>query len=178
MTPYLRMHEQFPRLARDRSIPLARQRRDRRMDSPEYDAPVRMCADDPSNTVRQPSTRGLHEKSSSSSSARRNLTSVQRSLPAGRRKVSEWARAQNAAGHRLEPRILEPDAPYPAAGSGGKDPAGSGAWPLTAFLFLQAEDLAEAATIAASHPAVRFGAMLEVRSWAPPVVLARASGGR
>jgi hypothetical protein len=76
-------------------------------------------------------------------------------------KVSAWARAQNAAGHRLEPRILAPP------GIGGD--ALLDAHPVTALLFLQADGLAEAARIAESHPAIDFGASVEVRPWAPPV---------
>ncbi len=79
--------------------------------------------------------------------------------------VSAWARAQNAAGHRLEPRILAPDTLRPGIGTeGARD-----THPVTALLFLQAGDLADAARIAESHPAVNFGASVEVRPWAPPV---------
>jgi hypothetical protein len=79
--------------------------------------------------------------------------------------VSAWARAQNAAGHRLEPRILAPDILRPGIGSDALHDAR----PVTALLFLQAGDLAEAARIAESHPAIHFGASVEVRPWAPPV---------
>ncbi len=61
-----------------------------------------------------------------------------------------WARLQNEAGHRLDPRIL------------------GGTGEITALLFLEARDLSEASTIAASHPAARYGAQVEVRSWGPP----------
>jgi hypothetical protein len=81
--------------------------------------------------------------------------------------VSAWARVQNAAGHQLEPRILAPDRLRPGADAGDADP-GWGNWPVTALLFLQATDLAQAARVAASHPACRFGAHVEVRPWAPP----------
>jgi len=80
--------------------------------------------------------------------------------------VSAWARAQNAAGHRLEPRILAPDMLRPSIGSDAERDA----HPVTALVFLQAGDLAEAARIAESHPAIHFGASVEVRPWAPPVV--------
>jgi len=83
--------------------------------------------------------------------------------------VAAWARSQNAAGHQLEPRILEPDV-LPRSGG-----AGAEARPVTALLFLQAGDLAQAAEIAESHPATRFGATVEVRPWASPVAPAAAA---
>lgn len=76
--------------------------------------------------------------------------------------VQAWAAGANAAGHKLEPRILAPDVVPATAG------AGEGAWPLTALLFLEAKNLEEAARVAAGHPAVRYGASLEVRPWNPP----------
>jgi hypothetical protein len=85
--------------------------------------------------------------------------------------VSAWARAQNAAGHRLEPRILAPDRTLP----GGGDDASHGAHPVTALLFLHAGDMVEAARIAASHPAIGFGASVEVRPWTPPAGSAPAA---
>ncbi|MBI2517036.1 MAG: hypothetical protein HYV95_08980 [Opitutae bacterium] len=88
--------------------------------------------------------------------------------------VSAWARVQNAAGHKLEPRILAPDGLRPWAADTAGEHAGFGEWPLTALLFLVARDLAEAAQVAASHPAKNFGAHVEVRPWAPPVLPAPA----
>lgn len=86
-------------------------------------------------------------------------------LAARQREVSAWAARVNADGHQLEPRILEPATVRPAPGPSG---AGEGAWPLTALLFLHAADLDEAARVAASHPAVQFGASVEVRAWQAP----------
>lgn len=88
--------------------------------------------------------------------------------------VSAWARVQNAAGHKLEPRILAPESARPGHGLPDADSVGFGDWPLTALLFLQARDLAEAAQIAALHPANHFGARIEVRPWAPPALPATA----
>jgi hypothetical protein len=48
-------------------------------------------------------------------------------------------------------------------------------WPITALLFLEAHDLNEAVQIAESHPALRYGANVEVRPWAPPVPAASAA---
>jgi len=75
-----------------------------------------------------------------------------------------WLRARNAAGRKLEPRILGPEAARP----GPQTRVEEGAWPVTALLFIQAADLADAAQVAASHPATRSGAEVEVRPWAPP----------
>ena len=79
--------------------------------------------------------------------------------------ISAWARAQNAAGHKLEPRTLAPETARPGVAA---SPETSGAWPLTALLFLEAHDLAEAAKVAASHPARDYNASVEVRPWSPP----------
>ena len=77
-----------------------------------------------------------------------------------------WARRVNGTGHQLEPRILTPE----SALRGPENPATRpDSWPVTALLFLQANDLNEAARIAESHPALRYGAAVEVRSWASPV---------
>jgi hypothetical protein len=94
----------------------------------------------------------------------RQFTEVE--LAQRQKDVSAWARTQNAAGHKLDPRILGPD----AVRSGETLPDGShaGAWPLTAILFLEAEDLATAARIAEAHPANHYGTNVEVRPWAPP----------
>ncbi len=48
------------------------------------------------------------------------------------------------------------------------DATGIDTWPITALLFLEARDLAEATTVAEEHPAVNYGANVEVRPWAPP----------
>jgi hypothetical protein len=75
-----------------------------------------------------------------------------------------WARGQNAAGHRLDPRILAPESEHRGPGNSSSD-----GWPVTALLFLEAHDLSEATQIAEAHPAIRYGSEIEVRPWAPPV---------
>jgi hypothetical protein len=75
-----------------------------------------------------------------------------------------WARRQNGAGHKLDPHILAPE----SAHRGPEITAPADAWPVTALLFLEAHDLSEAAQVAESHPALRYGANIEVRPWAPP----------
>jgi hypothetical protein len=84
--------------------------------------------------------------------------------------TSAWARGQNAAGHKLDPRILAPDTIRHGTDFLRGDRESSNAGSITALLFLEAADLAEAGKIAASHPALHFGANIEVRPWAPPVV--------
>ena len=76
-----------------------------------------------------------------------------------------WAEAQNAAGHALDPRILTAESER-LAPPGGTAP--SNEVPVTAILFLEARDLADAVAVARAHPALRFGASIEVRPWAPP----------
>lgn len=79
-----------------------------------------------------------------------------------------WAATQNAAGHNLEPRILAPEGYWcQADGSVGALSAETGT--VTALLFLQAHDLLQAVDVARAHPALRYGASVEVRPWAPPV---------
>lgn len=84
--------------------------------------------------------------------------------------VSDWAKVQNAAGHKLDPRILAPDVARPGAATAKANDVAPANWPITALLFLEAPDLAEAAKVAESHPALHFGASVEVRPWNPPVL--------
>lgn len=72
----------------------------------------------------------------------------------------------NAAGHRLEPRSLAPETTRPGVAT---SPEISGTWPVSALLFLQARDLAEATRVAATHPAKHFNVSMEVRPWCVPV---------
>jgi hypothetical protein len=77
-----------------------------------------------------------------------------------------WAQSQNSAGHNLNPYILAPESVH----QGPKNSAvEDDAWPVTALLFLEALDLSEATRVAESHPALRYGASVEVRPWASPV---------
>jgi len=75
-----------------------------------------------------------------------------------------WARAQNAAGHKLDPRILTPESEHRGSGN-----SASNERPVTALLFLEARDLSEATQVAEAHPALHYGSEVEVRPWAPPV---------
>jgi hypothetical protein len=84
-----------------------------------------------------------------------------------------WARQQNGAGHGLDPRILAPERAL--AGPETAAAAEAEASPITALLFLQAQDLSEAAQLAESHPALRYGFQVEVRGWSPPGAPAASS---
>ena len=77
-----------------------------------------------------------------------------------------WAKQINDRGHNLSPRFLAPESHWSAADgrTGTKAPGESAA--ITALLFLEANDLAQAVRIAQSHPAVHYGASVEVRPWA------------
>lgn len=85
----------------------------------------------------------------------------------GSAEVIEWAQKVNAEGHKLDPRILAPESERP--GQSATDHVEVGEWPVTALLFLEAHDLAEASKIAESHPALKSRAVVEVRPWNPPV---------
>lgn len=75
-----------------------------------------------------------------------------------------WARSLNAAGHKLEPRILGPESIRTDAAERTVPTADA----VTALLFLEAQTLEQAAELAADHPARKYGATLEVRPWAAP----------
>jgi hypothetical protein len=81
--------------------------------------------------------------------------------------TAAWARRQNAAGHKLDPHILAPESAH--SRPEGSTVNQTDSWTITALLFLQAHDLSEAAQIAESHPALHYGASVEVRPWSPPV---------
>jgi hypothetical protein len=78
-----------------------------------------------------------------------------------------WARRQNAAGHKL-PHILAPESHWSGPDGGSGPVPATSAGPITALLFLEARDFAQAVDVARAHPALRYGASVEVRPWAPP----------
>jgi hypothetical protein len=86
---------------------------------------------------------------------------TQSDLEARASEMPAWVEAHNRAGHKLEPRILEPD-----SRGGAVQTAEEG--PLTALLFLEARDIDQAFEIARSHPGCRYGASVEVRAWVTP----------
>jgi hypothetical protein len=84
------------------------------------------------------------------------------------RETRAWAQRQNAAGHKLDPHILDPEGLSIEPEGGGGPVNGTSAGAITALLFLDARDLAQAAEVARAHPGLRYGASVEVRPWAPP----------
>ncbi|HET8948825.1 MAG TPA: hypothetical protein VFQ07_17735 [Candidatus Polarisedimenticolia bacterium] len=92
--------------------------------------------------------------------------------------IVAWDERQDDSGHQVEDRTLRDVRAWigsdlaPASGSAGSGlapasgPADDGA--LSSILFFEARDMAEAVEIARSHPALRYGATVEVRAWSPP----------
>jgi hypothetical protein len=90
--------------------------------------------------------------------------------------VRAWAQRQNDEGHKLDPRALgeQNHRIGPGARSGSTNQRDE--LPLTAILFVEARDFAEAVKIAETHPALRYGVIsVEVRPWSPPPALATPS---
>jgi uncharacterized protein YciI len=92
-----------------------------------------------------------------------------------RQRVTEetraWAKQQNDKGHKLDPHILAPEGRWIGPdGVSGTVPA-TDLGPVTALLFFEARDLAQAVDVARTHPAVRYGVSVEVRPWAPPAAV-------
>jgi hypothetical protein len=77
-----------------------------------------------------------------------------------------WAKRLNDAGHNLSPRFLAPQSHWSASDERTSTKAPGEAAPITALLFLEAENFDKAVEIARSHPAVEYGATVEVRPWA------------
>ena len=89
----------------------------------------------------------------------RTLTDTEKQRRA--EETTVWARRQNESGHKLDPRILAPESAHRGQ---ERDVAAAGdTWPITALLFLEANDLGEAAQIAEAHPALGYGAIVDVR---------------
>jgi hypothetical protein len=84
--------------------------------------------------------------------------------------TTAWAKAQNAGGHKLDPRILAPESEHRGSGNSASDER-----PITALLFLEARDLSEATQVAEAHPALHYGSEVEVRPWAPPAPVGSAT---
>jgi len=83
--------------------------------------------------------------------------------------VRNWAHRQNAEGHKLDPRMLGEEKHL--IGPNGENAAASQTADgrLTAILFAEARDFAEAVKIAESHPALHYGVIsVEVRPWTTP----------
>jgi hypothetical protein len=90
--------------------------------------------------------------------------------------VRAWAMQLNRDGHKLDPRILGEEK-HQIGADGKESSAGqSQEAPLSAILFVEAHDFAEAVRIAKSHPALRYGIIsVEVRAWSSPPASAAPS---
>jgi hypothetical protein len=84
--------------------------------------------------------------------------------------VRDWARQQNTAGHKLDPRILSERKQRIGPNGKSDSPNQSDEAPLTAILFVEARDFDEAVKIAGSHPALHYGVIsVEIRPWTSPL---------
>ena len=91
--------------------------------------------------------------------------------------VREWALRQNSEDHKLDPRLLDQDGQRVEPKTNRGSTANGDDGKLVAVTFLEAHDIAEAVTIAQSHPGRHYGVSVEVRAWtsppgAPPAVAA------
>jgi hypothetical protein len=90
--------------------------------------------------------------------------------------VQVWAQRQNDEGHKLDPRALGEQNHRIGPGARSGSTSQRDEPPLTAVLFVEARDFAEAVKIAETHPALRYGVIsVEVRPWSPPPALATPS---
>ena len=79
-----------------------------------------------------------------------------------------WAAELRSSGHNLDPRILA-DSPSQTLHGHGTNASATAERPVTALLFIEAEDFQDAVRIAKSHPGLGNDISVEVRAWAPPV---------
>lgn len=77
--------------------------------------------------------------------------------------VRAWA-LQHVKEHNLDPRILADESHRLGDDIGSANGAGS----VIALNFLEAEDFAHAVQLAMTHPGLRYGVSIEVRSWMDP----------
>jgi hypothetical protein len=77
--------------------------------------------------------------------------------------VRHWALEQIKQGRNLEPRILG-DESYRL----GEDARQGDDGIVVALNFIEATDISEAISIARTHPGLRYGVRIEVRSWTDP----------
>jgi hypothetical protein len=78
--------------------------------------------------------------------------------------VRAWALEQIKQGRNLEPRVLGNES-Y-RLGEQTSEDKGDGV--VIALNFIEANDLAEAVSIAKTHPGLRYGVRIEVRPWTDP----------
>jgi hypothetical protein len=82
-------------------------------------------------------------------------------------KMPGWAKLQRESGRKLDPRILADSPSQTLQGRGNSAPA-TVERPVTALLFIEAEDFQDAVRVAESHPGIGHDISIEVRAWAPP----------
>ncbi len=82
--------------------------------------------------------------------------------------VREWALRQNSEDHKLDPRLLDQDGQRVEPKTNRGSTANGDDGKLVAVTFLEAHDIAEAATIAQSHPGRHYGVSVEVRAGTSP----------
>ncbi|HEU5403256.1 MAG TPA: hypothetical protein VFU86_18005 [Terriglobales bacterium] len=77
--------------------------------------------------------------------------------------VRNWA-LQQVQEHNLEPRVLDDGGRQLGEDADGN----SQGRPVIALNFIEAENFEEAVKVAQSHPGLRYGVGIEVRSWRDP----------
>ena len=78
--------------------------------------------------------------------------------------VRDWALEQIKQGRNLEPCILGEQSYQLAEDARNKGDDGT----VVALNFIEATDINEAVSIAKTHPGLRYGVRIEVRSWMDP----------
>jgi len=78
--------------------------------------------------------------------------------------VRHWALEQIKQGRNLEPRILGDESYRLGEDAPNKGDDGI----VVALNFIEATDISEAVSIARTHPGLRYGVRIEVRSWMDP----------
>lgn len=89
--------------------------------------------------------------------------------------MPRWVQHLNSEGRKFDPRILAREIAHVGAEKDAGIPPGS--WLLSALLFVEATDLADATRVAESHPALKFGVSVEVRAWTAPIPSAPPPAG-
>lgn len=82
--------------------------------------------------------------------------------------IRAWAQTQNAAGHQLDPHMLNADGQLLKPAGDTEIVVAAQPGVLSGLLFFQANDFEQAIQVVRAHPALRYGSTIEVRSWTPP----------
>jgi hypothetical protein len=78
--------------------------------------------------------------------------------------VRGWALEQIKQGRNLEPRVLGDESYRLVEDARNQSDDGT----VVALNFIEATDITEAVSIAKTHPGLRYGIRIEVRSWMDP----------